>query len=497
MNLTIENILLVGSILLFISIIVGKTSYKFGVPTLILFLAIGMMAGSEGIGGINFDDPKMAQFIGIVSLNFILFSGGLDTNFKAIKPILKEGLVLSTVGVLLTALSLGTFVWFVTDFTIYESLLLGSIVSSTDAAAVFSILRSKNLALKNNLRQTLELESGSNDPMAYVLTLAFLTLVINQDLSIASIIPTFFQQMIFGGIAGFGFGKLSVFIINKIKLDFEGLYPVLVIALMFITFSATGALGGNGFLAIYICAVYLGNHDLIHKSTILKMFDGMAWLMQIVLFLTLGLLVFPSEIIPYMGVGILISIFLILIARPISVFISLLFFKMKLRRRLYISWVGLRGAVPIVFATYPLLAGIDKANVIFNIVFFISVTSVLIQGTTLSLFSKWLNVALPEKLSPVAENDRYILNLPKSAMKELKIPANSTAVNKRIVDLHFPTCAFISMIKRDGKFVRPGGATVIEANDTLVILLDNDHSIKEVCDVFNKYGMSYSENVTE
>ena len=222
MNLTIENILLVGSILLFISIIVGKTSYKFGVPTLILFLAIGMMAGSEGIGGINFDDPKMAQFIGIVSLNFILFSGGLDTNFKAIKPILKEGLVLSTVGVLLTALSLGTFVWFVTDFTIYESLLLGSIVSSTDAAAVFSILRSKNLALKNNLRQTLELESGSNDPMAYVLTLAFLTLVINQDLSIASIIPTFFQQMIFGGIAGFGFGKLSVFIINKIKLDFEG-----------------------------------------------------------------------------------------------------------------------------------------------------------------------------------------------------------------------------------------------------------------------------------
>ncbi|WP_166382987.1 MULTISPECIES: potassium/proton antiporter [unclassified Polaribacter] len=497
MNLTIENILLVGSILLFISIIVGKTSYKFGVPTLILFLAIGMMAGSEGIGGIRFDDPKMAQFIGVVSLNFILFSGGLDTNFKAIKPILKEGFVLSTVGVLLTALTLGTFVWYVTDFTIYESLLLGSIVSSTDAAAVFSILRSKNLALKNNLRQTLELESGSNDPMAYVLTLAFLTLVINQDLSITSIIPMFFQQMIFGGIAGFGFGKLSKIIINKIKLDFEGLYPVLVIALMFITFSATDAVGGNGFLAIYICAVYLGNQDLIHKSTILKMFDGMAWLMQIVLFLTLGLLVFPSEIIPYMGVGMLISIFLILVARPVSVFISLLFFKMKLRRRLYISWVGLRGAVPIVFATYPLLAGIDKANVIFNIVFFISVTSVLIQGTTLSLFSKWLNVALPEKTKPFAENERYILNLPKSAMKELEIPADSTAVNKRIVDLHFPTCAFISMIKRDGKFVRPGGATVIEANDTLVILLDNDHSLKEVCDAFDKNGMSYRENISE
>ena len=310
MVLTSENILLVGSILLFISIIVGKTSYKFGVPTLILFLAIGMLAGSDGIGGIRFDNPKNAQLIGVVALNFILFSGGLDTNFKSIKPILREGLVLSTIGVLLTALTLGTFVYYVTDFTIYESMLLGSIVSSTDAAAVFSILRSKSLALKKNLRPTLELESGSNDPMAYVLTIAFLTLVINQDQSLASIIPMFFQQMIVGAAAGFGFGIVSKFIINKIKLDFEGLYPVLVIALMFITFSATDFVGGNGFLSIYICALYLGNQDLIHKKTILKMYDGLAWLMQIVLFLTLGLLVFPSQIVPYIGIGLLISLFL-------------------------------------------------------------------------------------------------------------------------------------------------------------------------------------------
>ncbi|WP_282180180.1 potassium/proton antiporter [Maribacter stanieri] len=486
MNLTIENILLVGSILLFISIIVGKTSYKFGVPTLILFLAIGMLAGSDGIGGIKFDDPKLAQFIGIVSLNFILFSGGLDTNWKAVKPILKEGLVLSTLGVLLTAVTLGTFVYYITDFTIYESMLLGSIVSSTDAAAVFSILRSKNLALKSNLRPTLELESGSNDPMAYVLTLAFLTLVIHQDLSILSIIPLFLKQMILGGIGGFAFGKLSEIIINKIKLGFEGLYPVLVIALMFITFSATDFFGGNGFLAIYICAVYLGNQDLIHKSTILKMFDGMAWLMQIVLFLTLGLLVFPSQIMPYIGIGLLISVFLILVARPVSVFISLMFFKMKLGRRFYISWVGLRGAVPIVFATYPLLAGIDKANIIFSIVFFISVSSVLIQGTTLSIFAKWLNVALPDEVKPIAENDRYILNLPKSAMEEVSISPNSFAVEKRIIDLHFPRSAFIVMIKRDGKFVRPGGSTVIESNDTLVLLLDNEESLKEVNEILDQ-----------
>ena len=473
MNLTIENILLVGSFLLFISIIVGKTSYKFGVPTLLLFLAIGMLAGSDGLGGIRFDDPKIAQLIGIISLNFILFSGGLDTNWKSIKPILKEGLVLSTLGVLLTALTLGTFVYYVTDFTIYESMLLGSIVSSTDAAAVFSILRSKNLALNTNLRPTLELESGSNDPMAYVLTIAFLTLVINQDQSILSIVPLFFTQMILGAVAGFAFGILSKFIINRIKLDFEGLYPVLVIALMFITFSATDSVGGNGFLAIYICAVYLGNQDLIHKVTILRMYDGLAWLMQIVLFLTLGLLVFPSQIVPFIGIGLLISVFLILIARPISVFLSLIFFKMKLRRRFYISWVGLRGAVPIVFATYPLLAGIEKADMIFNIVFFISVTSILIQGTTLSVIAKWLNVALPKNLKKITEIDQLILDLPKSFMQEFEIFPDLGSVNKRIVDLNFPKTAMIIMIKREKEFIRPHGSTVIKANDMLTVLADS------------------------
>lgn len=480
MNLTIENILLVGSFLLIISIIAGKTTYKFGVPILILFLGIGMLAGTDGIVGIHFDNPKIAQFIGIVSLNFILFSGGLDTNWKSVQPILKQGMILSTLGVLLTALSLGTFVWFVTDFTIYESMLLGSIVSSTDVAAVFSILRSKSIALKSNLRPTLELESGSNDPMAYVLTIVFLTLVINQDQNFSSVIFLFLKQMIFGGILGFGFGKLSKLIINRINLDFEGLYPVLVIALMFITFSATDFVGGNGFLAIYICAVFLGNQDLIQKKTILKMFDGLAWLMQIVLFLTLGLLVFPSQIIPHLGIGLLISLFLIIVARPVSVFISLLFFKMNVRRKLYISWVGLRGAVPIVFATYPLLAGIDKANMIFNIVFFISVTSILIQGTTLSIVSKWLGVALPEEEKKISETDKLILELPKSSLQEFKIPPDFFAVNNRIVDLDFPTSAFIILIKRDGKFIRPGGSTRIEANDILMIIADDEYDFDKV-----------------
>ena len=479
MDLTIENILLIGSLLLFISIVAGKTSYKFGVPTLVLFLGIGMIAGEDGIG-ISFDDPQIAQLIGIISLNFILFSGGLDTDWKAVRPIMKEGFALSTLGVFLTAIGLGTFVYYVTDFTIYESLLLGSIVSSTDAAAVFSILRSKNLALRANLRPTLEMESGSNDPMAYVLTIAFLGLVINQDKGIASMIPLFLQQMVLGTILGFGFGKLSKIIINKIKLDFEGLYPVLVIALMFITFSVTDFVGGNGFLAIYISALYLGNQYLIHKKTILKMYDGLAWLMQIVLFLTLGLLVFPSQIVPVIGVGLIISLFLIFVARPAAVFISLMPFKMKMRRRLYISWVGLRGAVPIVFATYPLLAGIDKAGMIFNIVFFISLTSILIQGTTLSVVAKWLNVSIPSAEKILTPSEKFMEEHPKTEMREIGIAVGNKVVRKKIVDIEFPKSAIIAMIKRDDKYITPNGSTVINGDDVLIVLSENKKGIKKV-----------------
>ncbi|KYG83001.1 K+/H+ antiporter [Roseivirga seohaensis] len=480
MSLTIENIMLIGSLLLFVSIIAGKTSYRFGVPTLVLFLAIGMLAGSDGIGGIYFDNPSAAQFIGVVSLNFILFSGGLDTNWQSIKPVLWQGISLSTLGVLLTAVTMGTFVWAITDFTIYEGLLLGAIISSTDAAAVFSILRGKNLALRNNLRPTLELESGSNDPMAYVLTIAFLALVMNPDQSLLSIIPLFLKQMIIGGVAGLLFGMASKYVINRIKLGFEGLYPVLVISLMFITFSGTDALGGNGFLAVYLCAVYLGNQDLIHKKTILKMFDGLAWLMQIVLFLTLGLLVYPSEILPILGIGLLISLFQIFVARPISVFLSLTPFKMKMRRRFYISWVGLRGAVPIVFATYPLIAGIEKASMIFNIVFFISLSSVLIQGTTLSVIAKWLNVALPEDSKPKSPLDELLSETAKAIMVEIKMPENGVAVNKKIVELNFPKTALIAMINRDNKFITPNGATEILAEDTLVVLSDTQEGIGQV-----------------
>lgn len=484
MNITIENILLIGSLLLFISILAGKTSYRFGVPTLILFLSIGMLAGVEGLAKIEFENAELAQFIGIVALNFILFSGGLDTNWKSIKPVVWQGVALSTVGVLLTAISVGVFVWYITDFSIYEGLLLGAIVSSTDAAAVFSILRSKKMALKTNLRPTLELESGSNDPMAYFLTIAFLGLVVNQNQDIWSLIPLFLQQILLGASLGLFFGYVSHQVINKINLDFEGLYPVLTIAIMFITFSATDVVGGNGFLAIYLCAVYLGNQNLIHKKAIIKMFDGLAWLMQITLFLTLGLLVVPSHIIPVMGIGILVSVFLIFVARPLSVFIGLSVFKMKMRRRLYISWVGLRGAVPIVFATYPLIAGIDKAEMIFNVVFFVSLISVLVQGTTLSLVANWLHVALPFKVKKKSPVDALLSDSAKSFLKEVDLPLLSPLVGKRIVEIDFPKGAIIAMIMRNEKFLTPSGNTELEANDTLVILTENKESMQMIYSKF-------------
>jgi potassium/hydrogen antiporter len=485
MNLTSENILLVGAVLLFVSLLAGKTSYKFGIPVLVLFLAIGMLAGSEGLGGIYFNNPRTAQFIGIIALCVILFSGGLDTSWDSTKPVVWYGVVLSTAGVLLTAIFIGVFVWAVSDFSIYEGMLLGAVVSSTDSAAVFSILRSKKLALKGNLRAILELESGSNDPMAYVLTIALTGLVVNPEASVGGMVKMLLQQLILGAVCGYVFGRVSKIVINRIKLDFEGLYTVLIIAIMFFSFSFTDFIGGNGFLAVYLCAIYLGNQDLIHKKKFLKSFDGFAWLMQIVLFLTLGLLVFPSDIIPVIGIGIAISLFLIVVARPLSVFISLYFFNMQNRSRWFISWVGLRGAVPIVFATYPLLAGADKAHMIFNIVFFISLTSVLIQGTTLPLVAKWLHLTVPEKAKQRTKTDIELSENIRSFLTEMIIPEGSRSTGKPLVELGIPLTVLISLIQRNGKYIVPNGTTMLETNDKLFVLSESRDDLKKLYEILD------------
>ena len=494
--MTLENILLIGSVLVFISVLAGKTSLRIGVPTLLLFLAIGMLAGSEGIGEIHFDNPGAAQFIGIVALNFILFSGGFETDWHSVRPVMWQGVALSVMGVLLTTFTLGLFVWWVTDFSIYEGLLLGAIVSSTDAAAVFSILRSKSLALKGHIRPTLEFESGSNDPMAYILTIVFIGLIQNGDKTVWSVMPMFFMQLALGGGLGYLFGLASKYVINHIRLDYEGLYPVLSITLMFLTYSVTTAIGGNGFLAVYISALYLGNQELLHKRTIMKMFDGLAWLMQIILFVALGLLVFPSEIVPVIGIGLLISGFLIFIARPLSVFLTLAPFRVNARTKTFISWVGLRGAVPIVFATFPLMAGLAKADMIFNIVFFISLTSVLLQGTSIPMVARWLHVSLPSRVKTVTPADILLSEPINSEMVEFIISPESAVAGMKIVDLGFPQNARIALIKRENKYLIPDGMTVIEADDRLIVLAGNKNILAAVteCLLSEKPACSEKQN---
>lgn len=476
MKLSIDNILLIGSILLFVSIVASRY-IRYGIPTLLLFLLVGMLAGSDGLGGISFDDPKLAKFIGAVALSFILFSGGLETKWNDIKPVFWQGVSLSTIGVIITAGAIGFLVYLLTDFTFLEGLLLGSIVSSTDAAAVFSILRSKSIGLKGNLRPLLELESGSNDPMAFFLMIIFTYLLSNPDATYLSLIPMFFKQMILGALVGYLMGFAMHKILNWIKLEFEGLYSVLLITLLLFTFSFSELIGGNVFLSVYISACILGNRDFIHKKSLTKHFDAQSWMMQIIMFITLGLLVFPKQILPFIGIGILVSFLLIVVARPLSVFISLAFFKLDFRKKVFVSWVGLRGAVPIVLATYPLSAGFERANIIFNLVFFISVTSVLVQGTSILLVAKWLNLAVPVNLKRKSVLDLELGWKAKSLYNVVLVESGISCIGKTIVDLGLPNSIIIALIERNNKFIISDGATTIQANDKLYILADDEISM--------------------
>jgi potassium/hydrogen antiporter len=486
MDFSPEVILLIGSALLFVSIIASKTSFKLGVPTLILFLIIGMLAGSDGPGGIYFNDPETARFLGIVALTLILFSGGLDTKWESIRPIIRNGISLSTIGVIITALTVGIFSQWLLGISFREGMLLGAIVSSTDAAAVFSILRSRKIGLKGYTRPLLELESGSNDPMAYFLTLSFIGLVQDPDATFASLIPKFFISMVLGVACGYGTGKLTARILNFIKLDIDGLYPVLVLSMVFFSYSFTEWIHGNGFLAVYSCGIVLGNSKFIHKKSLIKFYDGQAWLMQIAMFLTLGLLIFPSQLASVADEGVLIAAFLIFVARPLAVMVSLSFAKdMNFRKKLFISWVGLRGAVPIIFATYPLLAGIDNAKTLFNLVFFISASSVLLQGTTLPHMARWLKISVPEKLKRRFPIDMELKEDIHGVLLELDLPESSSSVGQPVVKLLLPKTALIVLIHRDGKYLSPNGDTVLKAHDHLMLMLDNKDEIEKVYSSFD------------
>jgi potassium/hydrogen antiporter len=445
-----------------------------------------MLAGSEGPGGIYFDDPWLTQLIGVTALAFILFDGGLATEWKVIRPVLAKGAALSSLGVLISAVVVGVFISIVLDFTLLEGLLIGSIMASTDAAAVFSILRSKAVKLKGNLEPLLELESGSNDPMAVFLTIGFTQLIVNPEQTALSLIPMFFWQMLLGGVMGYLLGRGMALFLNRLKLAYEGLYPVLTISLVLFTYSATVYMGGNGFLAVYLAGLIMRRQDFLRRRSIMRFQDGLAWLMQITMFTTLGLLVFPSQLLPIAGAGLLVSIFLILVGRPISVFMTLMFHKISLREKTLVSWVGLRGAAPIILATFPLLAGIPHSDTIFHLVFFVVITSVLLQGTTIPYIARMLKVETPTE-PPFPP---YPLELVKSAnpdseLVEIVVEQNSAVVGKAIVDLGLPQGALVVLIHKEGHFIVPSGDTVLAPRDRMLVLADKQ-SLEEVEQILKK-----------
>ena len=472
--MSIELVLLAVAGFLLASVLSSKISDRFGVPALLFFLAIGIFAGSESFGGIEFNDAGLAQWIGIVALNLILFAGGLDTSWRDIRPVLKPGIALSSLGVFLTALAVGFAASYLLGFSLLEGLLLGAIVSSTDAAAVFSILRSKSLGLKGNLRQLLELESGSNDPIAVFLTIGLTVWLTQPDFAPESLVISLVVQVVIGTILGLLFGWLLAWLANHLHLGFDGLYPVLTLSTVFVTFGLSSLIGGNGFLAVYIAGIAARHHDFIHRRSLINFHDGLAWLMQIVMFITLGLLVFPSQIFPVMGAGLLLASILIFVARPFGVFISLVFTDYNLREKTFISWVGLRGAVPIILATYPLIAGLEQANLIFNIVFFVVLTSSLVQGISIPQVAKWLGVDERMQKKPIYPIEINPMRGFTDELKEIHIPANSTCAGKTIVELALPEKLLIILIARDKEFLVPNGGTTLLADDTLIVLSDKE-----------------------
>lgn len=476
MDFLTEGFLLVGAILLVVSIFVSKLSFKFGVPTLLLFLMVGMFFGTDGVG-IEFTNVKSAQAIGIVAMSIILFSGGMDTKFSDIRPVLAHGLILSTIGVIITAVITGLFIFLLSKsaiiaitFSLPASILLASTMSSTDSASVFSILRGQKIGLKNNLRPMLELESGSNDPVAYIMTITMIGAVSSGGGFTWGLLLDFFVQLFVGALFGYLFGKLGVWVINKINLHNTSLYPILMLCLIFITYSVTFFLNGNGYLAVYIAGMVVGNYPLVKKLETSTFLDGLTWLFQIIMFLILGLLVNPHDLWKIAPFAILVAIFMIFVARPATVFLTMLpFKKIDFKSKIFISWVGLRGAVPILFATYPVIAGIPNSDILFNVVFFITIVSLIVQGTTIPFMARKLE--LNEKLEK--EGNDFGIVFPEeidSKLWDVDITESMLVNGNRLMDMNLPKGILVIMIKRDTKYIIPNGDAEIMVGDKLLLV---------------------------
>ena len=476
MTFTPENIFFLGAVLIFVSIIISKWGYRFGVPTLLLFLFTGMLFGSDGLG-LEFHSHEDAQLIGMLSLSVILFSGGMDTKRRDIEPVVTQGLVLSTLGVLITTVITGLLIFYLSEWTRLDiglslplSMLLAATVSSTDSASVFNLLRSQHIGLKHNLRPLLELESGSNDPMAYVLTVALVDMIVQAgEFSGMELATKIVGQLAVGGLLGYLGGRALVWIVNRINLPNPSLYPVLMLCSILIIFTFTDMFQGNGYLAVYVAGVVAGNSRLSYRRETNTFMQGITWLLQILMFLTLGLLVNPGEMIHVLLVAVAIGLFMMFVARPVSVFLCLQPFRMPMRAKFFLSWVGLRGAVPIIFATYPVIAGIEDADFLFNVVFVITLLSLSLQGTTITAAAHWLGLATDE---PKTGND-FGIELPdelESKLSEMTLTEESLADGNRLQDMHFPAGTLVMMVKRGNSFIVPNGQLELRKGDILLTI---------------------------
>ena len=476
-----ENVVLVGALLLFVAVMAGKVAYRFGAPALLLFLGVGLLFG---LNFISYRSVEMTQFVGMIALCIILFTGGMDTKFSEIKPIIGPGVVLATVGVVMTAFVLAGFVWLVAPWLGIEipfalALLLASTMSSTDSASVFSILRSKKQGLKQNLRPLLELESGSNDPMAYMMTILLISVVSNTSsgVGLGMSVVFFVVQMVVGALSGYLIGRLAVWTINRIKLANHSLYSVLLLAFIFFSFAFTDLIKGNGYLAVYLSGLVIGNHKLEQKRPLTVFFDGFTWLMQIVMFLTLGLFVNSNELLEprVLILGGLVGAFMILVARPLTVFTCLLpFRKFTTKARLYVSWVGLRGAVPILFAIYPLMAHVENAGLLFNVVFLGTIISLLVQGTTVSGMANLLGLAYEERESAFSVDMHQDM---KSALTEVEVNETMLESGHTLKDITLPENTLVMMVCRDGEYFVPQGKTELKLGDKLLVISDRSEEL--------------------
>jgi cell volume regulation protein A len=391
-DLSLEHMLLAGSLLMLASVLLSQASNRTGIPTLLLFLLVGMLAGSDGPGGIHFDDPELVQFLGMTSLVMILYAGGFDTKWDAVKPALGRGLSLATLGVVLAVAAFGVLGVFVAELDWRQALLFGAIISSTDAAAVFGVMRARAEPLRGRVGEILEVESGCNDPMAVFLTLSLMDMASGpEDAPFLGLIGGFFWEMGLGAVMGLVAGGVGAKLVGR-PLSIRGLQPTLSIAIALLTFSATSLLEGSGFLAVYLAGLVMGNAEYDHRESLTSFHDGLAWLAQVVMFLSLGLLVFPSRLTPVLVDGIAVALLVMFVVRPLSVFGALAFSASDFREKLLISWAGLRGAVPIMLATLLLVDHTPLADRGFHLVFFVVVFSVLLQGTTIPLVARWLRL---------------------------------------------------------------------------------------------------------